>query len=93
MSVQYERRWHEKLDFRNIKTTLGMEVLRCLIPQMVEKEPWVNLLGCNLIRLLMAQAALEAGLHPRELLSWKPQRGPSTKTNSADRLRHPPYDM
>ena len=56
-----------QLDFRNIKTTLGMEVLRCLTPQMVEKELWVNLLAYNLIRLLMAQAALEAGLHPREL--------------------------
>ena len=44
-----------------------MEVLRCLTPQMVEKELWVNLLAYNLIRLLMARAALEAGLHPREL--------------------------
>lgn len=63
----YAQRWHVELDFRNIKTTLGMEVLRCLTPQMVEKELWVNLLAYNLIRLLMAQAALEAGLHPREL--------------------------
>lgn len=63
----YTHRWHVELDLRNIKTTLGMEVLRCLSPQMVEKELWVNLLAYNLIRLLMAQAALEAGLHPREL--------------------------
>ena len=67
LSDLYARRWHVELDFRNIKTTLGMEVLRCLTPQMVEKELWVNLLAYNLIRLLMAQAALEAGLHPREL--------------------------
>ena len=63
----YAQRWHVELDFRNIKTTLGMDVLRCLTPQMVEKELWVNLLAYNLIRLLMAQAAQEAGLHPREL--------------------------
>ena len=63
----YAHRWHVELDLRNIKTTLGVEVLRCLTPQMVEKELWVNLLAYNLIRLLMAQAALEAGLHPREL--------------------------
>jgi hypothetical protein len=63
----YAQRWHVELDFRNIKTTLGMDVLRCLTPPMVEKELWVNLLAYNLIRLLMAQAALEAGLHPREL--------------------------
>ena len=61
------QRWHVELDFRNIKTTLGMEVLRCLTPQMVEKELWVNLLAYNLIRLLMAQAALVSGLQPREL--------------------------
>ena len=56
-----------QLDFRNIKTTLGMEVLRCLTPQMVKKELWVNLLAYNLIRLLMAQAAAESGRQPREL--------------------------
>ena len=44
-----------------------MDVLRCLTPQMVEKELWVNLLAYNLIRLLMAQAAVESGLQPRNL--------------------------
>ena len=39
-----------------IKTTLGMEVLRCMTPAMVEKELWVCLLAYNVIRLLMAQA-------------------------------------
>jgi hypothetical protein len=34
---------------------------------MVEKELWVSLLAYNLIRLLMAQAARNAGMHPREL--------------------------
>ena len=57
----YGQRWHIELDLRNIKTTLGMEVLRCLTPQMVEKELWVSLLAYNLIRLLMAQAAHSAG--------------------------------
>jgi len=63
----YQHRWHVELDFRNIKTTLGMDVLRCKDPEMIEKELWVNLLAYNLIRLLMAQAAIESGLHPREL--------------------------
>mgnify|MGYP000060696310 FL=1 len=67
LSALYAQRWHVELDFRNIKTTLGMEVLRCLTPQMVEKELWVNLLAYNLIRLLMAQAAFESGLQPRDL--------------------------
>ena len=63
----YACRWHVELDIRNLKTTLGMEVLRCQTPQMVEKELWVYLLAYNVIRLLMAQAAQHAGLHPREL--------------------------
>ncbi len=67
LSALYARRWHIELDIRNIKTTLGMEVLRCLTPAMVEKELWVSLLAYNLIRLLMAQAARTAGLYPREL--------------------------
>lgn len=63
----YARRWNVELDLRNIKTTLGREVLRCQTPQMIEKELWVHLLAYNLIRLLMAQAALNADVHPREL--------------------------
>lgn len=63
----YARRWHVELDIRNIKTTLGMEVLRCLTPSMVAKELWVYFLAYNVIRLLMAQAAQHAGVHPREL--------------------------
>jgi hypothetical protein len=67
LSALYARRWHIELDIRNIKTTLGMEVLRCLTPAMIEKELWVCLLAYNLIRLLMAQAAHTAGVYPREL--------------------------
>ena len=63
----YAQRWNVELDLRNIKTTLGVEVLRCLTPRMVEKELWVHLLAYNLIRLLMAQAALDADVHPRQL--------------------------
>lgn len=35
-----------------------MEMLSCKTPTMVEKEIWVYLLAYNLIRLMMAQAAL-----------------------------------
>lgn len=67
LSELYGRRWNVELDLRHIKTTLGMEVLRCQTPPMIEKELWVHLLAYNLIRLLMAQAALDADVHPREL--------------------------
>jgi hypothetical protein len=67
LGALYRRRWHVELDLRCIKTTLGMEVLRCQTPAMVEKELWVYLLAYNLIRLLMAQAAAEHGTLPRAL--------------------------
>jgi hypothetical protein len=63
----YTWRWHVELDLRNIKTTLGMEWLRCQTPAMCEKEMWVYLLAYNLVRLLMAQAAHQANLPPRQL--------------------------
>jgi len=63
----YRQRWNIEVDLRNIKTTLGMDVLSCKTPAMVMKEMWVYLLAYNLIRLLMAQAALLADLLPRQL--------------------------
>lgn len=63
----YAQRWHIELDLRCIKTTLGMEVLRCRSPAMIEKELWAHLLAYNLIRLLMAQAAAQYGTTPRQI--------------------------
>lgn len=63
----YKKRWTIEVDLRNIKSTLGMGVLRCKTPAMNEKELWVYLLAYNLIRLLMVQAALCMGFLPRQL--------------------------
>ncbi len=63
----YRDRWHVELDLRNIKTTLGMERLSCLCPEMAVKEIWVYLLAYNLIRMMMAQAAGYAHCLPRQL--------------------------
>ncbi|MSQ73510.1 MAG: hypothetical protein EXR27_19865 [Betaproteobacteria bacterium] len=63
----YRSRWHVELDLRNIKTTLGMDRLSCQTPAMAIKEIWVYLLAYNLIRLMMAQAALLALRLPRQL--------------------------
>ena len=67
LKALYRNRWNVELDLRNIKTTLGMEHLRCKTPEMALKELWVYLLAYNLIRLLMAQAALLADQIPRQL--------------------------
>ncbi|MHB1201230.1 MAG: IS4 family transposase [Polaromonas sp.] len=67
LSALYARRWNVELDLRNLKTTTGMDVLSCQTPQMNEKQLWVHLLAYNVIRLLMAQAACNAGVDPRDL--------------------------
>jgi len=67
LSRLYLKRWNAELDLRNLKTTLRMEVLRCLTPPMVQKELWIHLLAYNVIRILMAQAAHSSGMHPREI--------------------------
>ena len=67
LSQLYARRWNIELDLRNLKSTTGMDVLSCQTPQMNEKQMWVHLLAYNVIRLLMAQAACDAGVDPREL--------------------------
>ena len=62
----YHERWHVELDLRSIKTHLGMDVLRCKSPEMVRKEIWMHLLAYNLTRQVMAQAAQENGVRPRQ---------------------------
>jgi len=63
----YQRRWQVELDLRNIKDTMGMNILSCKTPEMATKEIWVTLLAYNLIRLMMAQSAVLVGESPRAL--------------------------
>jgi hypothetical protein len=53
----YLRRWAVELFFRDIKITLGMDVLRCRTPEMVRKEITLHAIGYNLVRGLMQRAA------------------------------------
>ena len=41
----YFQRWDVELDFRHIKTTMQMDVLRGKTPDIVRKEIWTHLLG------------------------------------------------
>ena len=53
----YLRRWRIELWWRHLKTTMGMEVLRCQSPAMVHKELEMFLTGYNFIRCLMVESA------------------------------------
>jgi hypothetical protein len=72
-----------------------MEHLRCKTPEMAIKELWVYLLAYNLIRLLMAQAALLADQIPRQLsfkhtvqiwMAWQQRGGASHDAVSINAL-------
>jgi len=57
----YLKRWRVELFFRDLKTTMGIEVLRCESPEMVRKEILMSFIAYNCTRLVMWQAAESAG--------------------------------
>lgn len=63
----YYRRWDVELFFRDIKTTMGMDILRCRTPAMVRKEILMHLIVYNSIRLLMLDAAKQVEVSPRRI--------------------------
>lgn len=67
LNLLYSCRWWVELDLRAIKTTLQMDILCGKSPAMVRKEIWAHLLAYNMIRKIMAQAALVHNKKPREL--------------------------
>jgi hypothetical protein len=66
----YLSRWRMEMCIDDLKTTLGMEMLSCRSPALVQKELLVFLTAHNLIRWMMAQAAKSAGAD-LERLSFK----------------------
>jgi hypothetical protein len=57
IAALYLRRWSVELFFRDIKTTLGLDVLRCLSPELIEKEIYLQVIAYNLVRAIMLEAA------------------------------------
>ena len=58
----YRRRWLAELFLRDIKTTMGMDILRCKSPEMIHKELTMHLIAYNLVRLTMLEAAATQGI-------------------------------
>ena len=61
MADLYARRWEIELKLRDIKTTLGMEFFAVRTPDMAHKTLTMMIIAYNLMRILMQQAAHEAG--------------------------------
>lgn len=64
------KRWRLEMCLDDLKTTLGMEQLKCRTPAVVQKELVVFLLAHNLLRWIMAQSA-KAGQVDLERISFK----------------------
>lgn len=63
----YRRRWMAELFLRDIKTSMGMDILRCKTPDMIHKELLMNIIAYNLIRTIMLQAAQKHHLSPSRI--------------------------
>ena len=63
----YFQRWDVGLFFRDIKTTMGMDILRCKTPAMVNKEIVMHLIVYNCIRGLMMEAANQVSVTLRRI--------------------------
>jgi hypothetical protein len=57
----YGMRWRVELDLRHLKTTMGMDVLKCKTVDGVLKELTVYALVYNLVRVVMLEAARRQG--------------------------------
>lgn len=91
----YYRRWDVELFFRDLKTTMGMDVLRCMTPSMIRKELQMHFIVYNCIRCLMCEAAAGACVPVRQvsfkgalqaMRNWEPLLNPSRKSQR-DRKR------
>jgi hypothetical protein len=67
IALLYRRRWQAELHLRSLKNVLQMDHLRCKTPERVRNEFYTHLLGYNLIRGVMAAAAMKSGASPWEI--------------------------
>jgi hypothetical protein len=63
----YRQRWHAELDLRSLKIVLQMDHLRCKTPHRVRNEIRMHLVAYNLLRRMMAMAAVETDQVPRQI--------------------------
>ena len=69
IALAYLRRWRLEMCLDDLKTTLGLDALRCKRPAMVHRELLALLIAHNLARAVMAEAA-RAHAVPLERLSF-----------------------
>ena len=80
IAALFRRRWQAELHLRSLKTIMQMEHLRCKKPHRVRNEIRAHMLAYNLIRGVMAEAAMARDVQPWQI-SFK-----STLTTVTDML-------
>ena len=60
----FRLRWNAEINLRHLKTTLQMDHLRCKTPHRVRNEFYIHILAYNLIRKIIALAAIKADTKP-----------------------------
>ena len=89
----YLRRWRVELYNCDIKCSLGLGVLRCNTPDMVEKEIRMQAIAYNMVRAIMLEDSITHSVNLERLsfkgtvdtlLSWTPllPTGKSLNTNN-----------
>jgi len=78
----YRRRWQVEVDLRDLKITLGMDVLKGRSVQTVTKEVLIYVLVYNLVRLVTVKAARRQRVKPHRIsfidaLRWLQPHKPS----------------
>jgi hypothetical protein len=63
----YGLRWGAELHLRDLKISIGMDIVRGQSPEVVRRELLVHLLAYNLIRTMMWDAGKQAGVPPMRL--------------------------
>ena len=98
----YLQRWEIELFIRDIKTTIGMDILRCRTPDMVRKEILMHFIVYNCLRQLMLEASIRNSVSVRRISfkgtlqairQWEPQFTQSRiKQHERNRLVELLYD-
>ncbi len=86
LAALYLRRWQVETDFAHLKTTLGMDILKCQTVAGVQKEATMFVLVYNLIRMVMRAAARRQKVDVERISfldawRWLMSATPATKLN------------
>jgi hypothetical protein len=63
----YRKRWSAEVNLRDIKITMGMDLLKCKTPDMIDKEFQAFILAYNIVRTLISEIARQERVLPENI--------------------------